>query len=659
MGMKQCLFPLLLVVFSVVARAQDYPLYDVDSLRLALVKANGDTQKVSLLINIAGCYNAERSLQSFSYASSALMLARQMGWKKGEADALEALGVYYGAAADYGTALGYLEKALSIYNDIGDRYGLASAYRNIGGIYDYLTDLPKCQEYYTKALELDLQNHDLRSLRVVCRAIGGVYWAARNFDEALKYWNYALVLSRAIHDKRAEATALMNVGEVHAERHEYEDAFAYLNESLQISRQIGFTAMMENVYGELTRLMTKRGDYLAALGYGNAAMALHHENDSTKNSPHSPIEDMLPVYVLIANDSSGGHYPDSLRDKKAMLTKAERELIKRIGIARKLKRTIVLRNMYRTLSEAQELLGKKDAALESYKMFVLFQDSINSETYRREISRLEVQRVSNLKDKEIEAEKLRVARAKLERSLIIGGGLSLVLIVGVALNWYRLRQKYKISRKIAELNLVAMRSRMDPHFISNLLGSVQASIHNIDTRSAESYLEKTAKLIRMSMVNSDRQSIPVTEELDMLRAYTELQQLRFKDRFALSIIVDQNVDMEAEIPSMLIQPFVENAILHAFQGMEEPGTVELRLSRKGDLLYCTITDDGIGISRSKAAKAGSGRRSFTIHDTHERIDSLKKIHNVQVGLRIEEVHGQDGRVMGTRVELVLPIVERF
>jgi ligand-binding sensor domain-containing protein len=248
--------------------------------------------------------------------------------------------------------------------------------------------------------------------------------------------------------------------------------------------------------------------------------------------------------------------------------------------------------------------------------------------------------------------------------LFIISSASFLLIAAVFSTLYRIRQikmreknKTELNKRIANIESQALRAQMNPHFIFNTLSSIQHYISNNDTNAALKYLSKFAKLMRRIMDNSKLQMIPVAEEISALNLYLELEVMRFENKFQYLITVDATVDQNYDrIPSMLIQPYVENAIIHGLLPKKESGKITITLHRQGDTILCTIEDDGIG--RKKAEEFKKNRvqqhKSMGMSITQERLDVLNSSLNSNLYVEITDIY-KNGKTAGTKVQLVIPI----
>jgi PAS domain S-box-containing protein len=207
------------------------------------------------------------------------------------------------------------------------------------------------------------------------------------------------------------------------------------------------------------------------------------------------------------------------------------------------------------------------------------------------------------------------------------------------------------NKKIGELKLMALRSVMSPHFIFNVLNSIQFFIAKNDRLNAINYLSTFSKLIRSILTQSVNNKIKLADEIDMLKNYVQLEMTRFENKFDFKLEVNPDVDIDAiEIPSLLIQPYVENAILHGLYNKHEKGTLSIRIAEEGNFVVFEIEDDGVG---RKAAlelrkKNFPAHKSMGIKLTEERL-RLINLHN-STGFEIEDLADDHGP-LGTRVRI--------
>jgi two-component sensor histidine kinase len=244
-------------------------------------------------------------------------------------------------------------------------------------------------------------------------------------------------------------------------------------------------------------------------------------------------------------------------------------------------------------------------------------------------------------------------------SLIILFVLALILSIRFRIRRIKNREKRKteLNKKIANIESQALRAQMNPHFIFNTLSSIQHYISNNDTDSALKYLSKFAKLMRRIMDNSKQQMIAVDEEIKALDLYLELEVMRFDKKFEYHINIDPEIDQTYDrIPSMLIQPYVENAIIHGLLPKEGNGKISITLQKQNDTILCTIEDNGIGRERSMEFKRNrvQQHKSMGMSITQERLDILNSSLNSNINAEIIDLF-ENGKSAGTKVKLIIPL----
>lgn len=218
------------------------------------------------------------------------------------------------------------------------------------------------------------------------------------------------------------------------------------------------------------------------------------------------------------------------------------------------------------------------------------------------------------------------------------------------------RELSEATKKIGELKLMALRSVMSPHFIFNVLNSIQFFIAKNDRLNAINYLSTFSKLIRSILTHSVDNKIKLVEEIDMLKNYIQLEMVRFESKFNFVLNVDPTVDADAiEIPSLLVQPYVENAILHGLYNKETAGTLTIRIAEKDNMLIFEIEDDGIGRAAAQKLRQQNfpGHKSIGLKVTEERLKLINEHHNVS--FEIEDLMDESHQPLGTKVRIWIAI----
>lgn len=225
------------------------------------------------------------------------------------------------------------------------------------------------------------------------------------------------------------------------------------------------------------------------------------------------------------------------------------------------------------------------------------------------------------------------------------------------------QQQLILQSKMLGLEQQTLNTSMNRHFIFNALNSIQYYINRQDKLSANLYLANFAKLVRKNLDSTQTNLVSLSEELERLELYLSLEHMRFSDKFSYEIVVDDFVDREEiKIPSMLLQPFVENSIRHGILPMNREGRITIRIGNSNEQVVFAIEDNGIGINTSMANKNLDRKDhvSMGMEITEERLNLLRKM--TEKDFRIVgpyELKDESGATQGTRVEIILPLEHNF
>lgn len=219
---------------------------------------------------------------------------------------------------------------------------------------------------------------------------------------------------------------------------------------------------------------------------------------------------------------------------------------------------------------------------------------------------------------------------------------------------YRLKQirsQEHLKNRLLQSEITSIRSQMNPHFIFNSLNSIQDFIFKNDKEHANEYLTSFSQLMRLVLENSSSNYTSITSECNFLSLYLKLEQLRLSYKFEYIISVDStlNADM-AEIPTMILQPVVENALLHGITPKGGNGLLTVKFSGDDKTVTCCIEDNGVGRSKFNAAKLnGHNRSSFGLQAIRERVKILNSMQRIHIDFALIDLENSEGQPAGTRV----------
>jgi tetratricopeptide (TPR) repeat protein len=265
-------------------------------------------------------------------------------------------------------------------------------------------------------------------------------------------------------------------------------------------------------------------------------------------------------------------------------------------------------------------------------------------------------------NKEVELLSLRLKNNRI-LNYAFAGFIFLAALIGFLLfRGSKLKDKRRISemdRKISEITQANLRQQMNPHFIFNTLNSIQYYMYQHDKLATNNYLTKFSSLMRKVLDNSQHTSIPLSDELSALNLYLELESIRFKDKFEYKITLDEEIDpLMHKVPTMLIQPYVENSICHGLMPKEGKGFVNIDLKLKEDYILCTIEDNGIGreAAKERNQKREGNHNSLGTQIAKSRLDLVNELYGTSLHTIYTDLRNENGEPAGTRVEIHIPII---
>ncbi|WP_250629645.1 sensor histidine kinase [Aureibaculum algae] len=221
----------------------------------------------------------------------------------------------------------------------------------------------------------------------------------------------------------------------------------------------------------------------------------------------------------------------------------------------------------------------------------------------------------------------------------------------------KLKEKY--DKELAELKITSLRSQMNPHFIFNSLNSIKLYIINNEKENAVYYLNKFSKLIRKILNASQEKEISLADEIETMQLYINIENIRFNNEIEFEVVIDQSLNLNTiKIPSLILQPFLENAIWHGLASIKEKKILKIKVNKDDEFhLSITITDNGIG--RKKSAEINSRKihktTSVGIKLTEERLSNFAKEYQNDYSITFTDLTDGKKKPKGTKVEIKLPL----
>ena len=622
-----------------------------DSLQLALGKAGNDIDRVELLNLIAAEYRQTDPTKMISFANQALALAKKISNKTGEGNALLNLGNANIIKGNYPEALRYFSDAQLLFesadqSDHNNREGLARAYGSIGIVFSEQSNYARALQYHLKAVRIYESLGNLDRCARLYNNIGIVYKSQGDAFKALEYFIKCQKMQVRTKDKTLGVT-LTNIGNVYLSQGNHDKAFAYYQQAKSHFEKYPDFRGLGELYNNL-------GLYYKSIG---------QTTEATSNFQQALVAFGKIGDKFGASDTYAflGELAFDKKEYDAALQYTQQSL----ALARALNVMERIRDSELRLSEIYQATNRPAEALAHYRLFSAAKDSVsNFENIRNSVRAemdFEFEKKQAFQKKEQEKREIVYQeQAKRHRLQIVFISLFILLVFGILFliyNRLQLKKTLTLQKELAEYEQKALHLQMNPHFVFNCLGSISSFIVQNGTDSAIKYLSKFSKLMRLTLEYSKESLIPIDKEIESLQNYLELEQLRFNQAFTFVINKSQDIEDDAALPPLLLQPFVENAIIHGLIPKKESGHITIDFSVDQEALLCKIIDNGIGIDKSQELKENLVKvhKSMALDITRKRLEMMESYTSKTAQVNIVELKDSHGNPAGTEVVLRLPM----
>ena len=217
-----------------------------------------------------------------------------------------------------------------------------------------------------------------------------------------------------------------------------------------------------------------------------------------------------------------------------------------------------------------------------------------------------------------------------------------------------------LKKESFKFQLKSIANQMNPHFMFNTLNAVKYFILQNDIETSDKYLGKFSKLMRLTLYNSLQNAVPIEDEIEALSLYLDLEKLRSREKFNYSIKIDEALDTKYHrIPSMLIQPFIENSLLHGIYNKKGKGEIKLELKKKKNIIHCIIEDNGIGITKAGELKKKKLKTHVSVGTSliQQRLKLISELYKNNFYFKYSDIIDKNKKLTGTKVDIELPIIE--
>jgi tetratricopeptide (TPR) repeat protein len=690
----------------------------IDSLKLLLVNAKEDTNKVNTLNRLSNalymCDDLDNCLQ---FAQQQLSLTKKIGYQSGEAYAFLNIANCNVDNNKLEEAYAYYKLANQLGQKINNKRIIGISYANFGNVESLRGNYIKATTKFDTALIYYREIGDKEHIAHTMANMAMNYYDQNNYSEAITHFYTAISYWEKFGNKPMLANCHTYVGDIKVEQKNYCDALNEYKKALDIniSRSTetnessvfnGYEAMSLSKIGEVYLLLKKPDS--AILKFKNALEKLIRtkftafltggksrcytgigqiyelwgdsakqkgENKKAKDNfliAHTNYEKSLKQYIEegygkrnYENDVPTLYiHLGNINIKLNNYLQGGIWLKQALALSTKKRARPQLRDSYLNLSKFYEITGNSSEAYENYKKYVLYRDSIVNEESLRKTEGYKMQyefdkKEDSLKQVQIITETKLKAEKKQKYFYWVGLSLLALLSFFVFLNF---RNQKKINRLAAEayanerteLELQSLRAQLNPHFIFNCINSIDAFIHSNDKYNATIYLNKFARLLRNILDSSKLSTVSFAKDIDTLKLYVELEELRHENKFKTEFNIDDELlSNDYKVPALIIQPFVENAILHGLKNREDnEGLLQIEIKKVADKIEYSIKDNGIG-RKAAGMIAQNKEASYGMQMSNDRIKLFNKEEKPSV--QIIDLY-KDDIATGTEVKVSLNLI---
>lgn len=613
---------------------------EVDSLIEVLRTAANDSSKVEMLNNISiKLRRTSDYTEAMKYGTQALQLAQKIKFDRGLADAYNNISAIHNAWGNYGEVLEYSVKALKIAERIVDKSEMAESNNMIGAAYSRMGNQSEALKYFLNALETAEEINDKATLADIYNNLGILYRNQEKHDEAMKSYLTAKKLAEEVGNKNSIVNIYNNIGSLYLDKHEFNEALKTLFEALKIEKQINYKLGIANTYNNIGVAYRELGNYNEALK--NHFLALETAVE---------IKDKLITAYSYMN--IGHAYIKQKRYAEA------REYINNgLQIAKETKNKRMSMECYNTLSTLNSDMGNFKEAYFYQQLSAAVKDSLFNEESERQNAWLKIQYETDKKDNQIKTQSLQLQNQALRNNIlqsrIYYAIVVSLLVIGIIVLLFYMRSrrnKKEYENKVVTLELTALKSQLNPHFIFNALNSIKEYIESNPQTGAD-YLTRFSLLMRGVLDGSEEKEISLGEEMQLMKHYIELEGLRLPHGLNYSITYDESTDKETiMIPSLITQPMIENAIRHGLSSLDTKGELTIHNSMLQDKLFITISNSRASSDNEEWVNS-TRRKSFGVKITKERLMLLKQTTGTEGKLNFQKLPDK------TIVTLTIPLAQ--
>ncbi len=646
-----------MLTFALTARAQDASV--VPGLLKDLSTAANDTARADVLARI--CFNLIRTDPDSArlIGERALVLAKRINNPRALGDAHNNLGWLAAEQGQFARADSLLTIALGVFHKIGKPEYTSTTISNLGWLAEKKGDSVGALKRFQEALTMSEAANDTATASILLYSLGIAYRKIKDYPKSLEHLQRSQRLERALRRSGKEANCAVGLANTYRETGDTIAAITSFQEAAALYATINDhqgSGIVEENLGDLLL------DSAPAAALPRFLKAKAHYDTLESNVDKAYVLLRIGTAQLRLNEKSAAEA--SLQEGATLATSAgDPNLVMEYEHA---------------LAELAETKGDAESVFAHFSRYMALKDSLQGAGTQNELVRLrtEFETERTEKDNTIlraesneKSERLRRKDLQLYGSAAIG----VLAMIAALLFWRNYRQKRQhaamleglnqqlagSNAEITEINglleMKLLRSQMNPHFIYNCLNSAARMTQAGQSVEALAYLQGFARLLRMVLDHSVNDTVVITDELDFLRQYLKLESHRLGD-LQFEVTAEQALlDDDATIPSLIVQPFVENAVWHGLANKTGAKSITVHFGTQEEGITCTITDNGVGRTEAAVLREPHepSHKSLGMQLTSERLRLLSRRLSDHGAIRVEDLVDGNGQEMGTRVTVII------
>ena len=573
-------------------------------------------------------------------------------YKDGQIYALNQLGRVYRDISNYPKALDLFQEALKLSIETDNLEFRIYSLNMISVVYRRTEAIKSALDYSQEALELaetvEPENRSKglkRSINVSLNSIGNIYQLLEQYDLAIEKFQESMKLEEELENPLGLAINYQNVGECYEAQEKLEPALESFEKSLSYNTEIN----------------SEKGKIICNYSIAHVYVHLKRMDEAlkllTSSLERAKVLGDQEIIASILNNLGWANL--NVGD----YTKAESYLHEGLKIAKSYNFPTEIAEANKFLSELWMKKNDFKKAMDFYKESKKYEEQVTNNLNVRYVNdmilRYEAEKqIDQLKTLEEEVKNQAITLRK-NKTILIITFIALALVGGIL---YILYRQYQLSseKKLLTLEQTMLRSQMNPHFLFNSLNSIKLYIINNEKKNAVHYLNKFSKLVRKILEASSQREIPLSEELETVELYMNIENIRFSNEIVFKINIEDGIDVHnVKIPSLILQPFLENALWHGLSSKEGEKNITLDVLKGPEgFIKIAITDDGVGRDAAEKIKERKvlKRKSVGIDITKERLANFSKDYQNSFHVEIIDIYDEHNQPSGTKIMLHIPTI---